>query len=437
MNMFYIFALLIPIFFNLSLTLAVVWVLIFFILNKKLNLELFLILLLLIRCFMFLDTQNLIIGSQFDVCREVFKYRNYKLVFLCNSKYSFISYFPKNSSVNYSDEVFLIDVKYKFDSSRNSYYKSLNVKGVLEFKSYEILTSKKSILGEIYNFKQNFKDFVQRNLNDPLSNLFLGILIGDRSGYSKFLTEDLRYVGLTHLVAVSGMNVLLVLEILKKITWIFGRRFAFYLNSIFIIFFAYFTSLTTSVLRACLMALLNLWGEYNFLRLDSLKVLYFSAYALLLINPYFIVYDLSYALSFLATFALISVKKTEKIVNNFKLEIQANLVSFWFTLPVLLFAFKSLPVLTVFSNLLVMIPATLILYLGLILLVSYILNFKILSFIIFFLIDLFTTYFFWIVDFTKKFPMMTLFIDNLILRFILFLFLFLIFCIFLRKKFIF
>ncbi|MBI95907.1 hypothetical protein CL656_02060 [bacterium] len=435
--MFYISALLLPIFFNLSLTLAIVWVLIFLIVNKKFNLELFLILLLLIRCFMFLDTQNLIIGSQFDVCREVFNYRNYNLVFLCNSKDSFISYFPKNSEVKYSDEVYLIGGKYKFDPERKPYYKSLNVNGVLEFNDYKVLTSKLTFLGEIYNFKANFKNFVQRNLNDPLSNLFLGILIGDRSGYSKFLTEDLRYVGLTHLVAVSGMNVLLVLEILKKITWIFGRRFAFYLNAIFIIFFAYFTSLTTSVLRACLMALLNLWGEYNFLRLDSLKVLYFSAYALLLINPYFIVYDLSYALSFLATFALISVKKTEKIVNNFKLEIQANLVSFWFTLPVILFAFKSLPILTVFSNLLVMIPATLILYLGLLLLVSYLLNFELLSFVIFFLIDLFTTYFFWIVDFTKKFPVMTLFIDNFMFRIILFLFFCTIFYIFLRKKFIF
>ena len=181
------------------------------------------------------------------------------------------------------------------------------------------------------------------------------------------------------------------------------------------------------------MSIINLWGEYNFLRLDSLKVLLFTAYALLLINPYYIVYDLSYALSFLATLALILVKDTERIVNNWKLEIQANLVSFWFTIPVILFAFKSLPVLTVFSNLLVMYPATLILYLGLFLILIYVFNFDYLYTLIFFLLDLLGSYFFWVVDFTKKFPLMNVFIDSFKIRLVLFLFLGIIFFVFLEK----
>mgnify|MGYP006433301949 FL=1 len=386
---------------------------------------------------MFLNTPNSFLGNQFYVCREVFNYRNYDLIFLCNENNTFVSYFPVDSNINYFDDLYLSKPVFVSDINRNSYYKSMNVLGVLKFESFKVLKSTSTFLGTIYKFKANFKAFVIKNLNEPLSNLFLGILIGDRSGYSKILSEELRFVGLTHLVAVSGMNVLLILNILKKITWVLGRRNAFIINSVFVIFFAYFTSLTTSVLRACLMSLLNLWGEYHFIKLDPHKVLYFSAYALLLLNPYFIVYDLSYSLSFLATFALISIKNTENLVNNLKLEIQANLVSFWFTLPVILFAFKSLPVLTVFSNLLVMIPATLILYLGVTLLLFYILNFYFLYSFLFFSIDLFATYFFWIVDFTKRFPIMTLFIDNLLLRVILFILLFLVFLFYLRKKFIF
>jgi len=433
--MFYVFALLLPFVFELSFYLAVLWVLIYFSIRSFKNKEAILIFILLLRCFMVLDNQNILIGNQYLVCREVFYYRAYSLVFLCDSKNTYISYFDPNVNIQYADEIYLYEPKFEYNLERIAYYKSLNVSGLIKFTQFKVLFSQKTFLGSIYAFKNRFKTFVQNNLNDPFANLFLGILIGDRSGYSKFLSEDLRFVGLTHLVAVSGMNVLLILNILKKFSWIFGRKLAFFFNSLFIIFFAYFTSLTTSVLRACFMSIINLWGEYNFLRLDSLKVLLFTAYALLLINPYYIVYDLSYALSFLATLALILVKDTERIVNDWKLEIQANLVSFWFTIPVILFAFKSLPVLTVFSNLLVMYPATLILYLGLFLILIYILNFDYLYTFIFFLLDLLGSYFFWVVDFTKKFPLMNLFIDSFKIRLVLFLFLLIIFFVFLRKNF--
>ena len=435
--MFYFFSLLLPFVFNLSLILAVLWVFIFLKITKLYSLSSFLILLLLMRCFMFLDTQNIVLDNQFLVCRETFQYRSYDLVFLCDTNNTFLAYLKSNSGLNYLDEIYIEDVNYNFKDERKSYYKSLNVAGEIKFSDFKLLKSNNSILGNIYDFKIHFKKFVFLNLNDPFANLFLGILMGDRSGFSEFLNNDLRFVGLTHLVAVSGMNVILILKIIKSFTWIFGRRISFVLNSLFVVFFAYFTSLTTSVLRACFMALINLWGDYNYVKLDSIKVLFFTAYALLLINPYYIVYDLSYGLSFLATFALISVKKTEEIINDWKLEVQANLVSFWFTLPIILFAFKSLPVLTVFSNILVMIPSTIILYLGLLLIFLFICNFSFLDSIIFFLLDLFGSYFFWIVDFTKKFPLMTVIIESFYLRIFIFLILLLVFFIFLRKKFIF
>ena len=435
--MFYFFSLLLPFVFNLSFILAVLWVFMFLIKTKFDPLTSFLILLLLLRCFMFLDTQNLTLNNQFLVCRETFEYRSYDLIFLCDSNNTYLSYLKPDFRLNYLDEIYIKDLNFISNKEKHSYYKSLNVAGEIKFSNFVLLNSKTSFLGKIYDFKKEFKDFVFLNLNDPFANLFLGILMGDRSGFSEFLNHDLRFVGLTHLVAVSGMNVILILKIVKSVTWIFGRRISFLINASFVLFFAYFTSLTTSVLRACFMALINLWADYNFEKFDSIKVLFFTAYALLLINPYYIVYDLSYGLSFLATFALISIKKTEEIVNNWKLEVQANLVSFWFTLPILLFAFKSLPILTVFSNLLVLIPSTIILYLGLLLIVLFLFNFSFLNSPIFFLLDLFGSYFFWVVDFTKKFPLMTVLIESFTLRVFVFLALILIFFVFLRKKFIF
>lgn len=385
---------------------------------------------------MFLDSQILKPQNPFYVCGEIFKYRDYQQVFLCDTEQNkFLAYFNNLDDIKYLDYLKLYDYKLNFKSEKSGYYKVLEVQAELNFNGYQIISSQNSLLGMIYEFKNNFKKFVLKNFNDPFANLLLGILFGDRSGYSKFLSEDLRYVGLTHLVAVSGMNVALTLGVFRNFTWILGRRLAFVLNGIFVILFAYFTSLTTSVLRACLMSLINLYAEYHFLRLDSLKVLFFTAYALLLINPYFIVYDLSYALSFVATLAILSIKKTELLLNDLKLEIQTNLACFWYTLPILLIFFKTLPLFTVFSNILVMYPASYLLYLGLLLILSYFLNFEILSKILFYLLDLIAFYFFKIVDLTKSMPLMTIFIDNLWMRLILIFVIFTIFYFFLRQKF--
>ena len=398
-------------------------------------LERLLYLLLLLRCFMFFYPPTVLVANQYYVCGEVFMNRTYDFVRLCNQTSTFIAYFPEDSQLQYLDTVWLSDSRHIKKQEKLGYYLSMNVDGELKFSSFEILESRTSGLRKLYSFKTRFKAYVQENLNEPFSNLFLGILMGDRAGYSKDLVQDLSFVGLTHLVAVSGMNVSLVLYVFSSLTWVFGKRTAFLLNVLFVILFAYFTSLSTSVLRACLMAIIYLWADFCHEKLCEFRVLYFSAYVLLLLNPASIVYDLAFMLSYAATFALISIKKTERLSFEFAKEIKANLASFWFTAPIILFYFNKLPLLTVISNLLVMYPATFLLYLGMGVLFFYSVKIDFINFLLFFCVDVLCFYFFAIVDITKAFPVMTLTIESLVLKIGILLLLLMVFILLLRKHF--
>ena len=376
---------------------------------------------LVFRCyfvFMIPDSPEDINGN-FQVCSEVFELRDYNTAFVCTNKNRFLIYYDKHLNLNYLDFLKIKDFKILLKPDRDKYYKVNNLDGEIKFAELQVVASNSSFLGLIYKVKKQFKLYLLSNLNEPFSTLCAGILIGDRTGFSSYMLEDLRFVGLTHLIAVSGMNVIMLLSIIEVFLFLLPRNIKYLLLILFIIFFAYFTSLTTSVLRACLMAMIGLLFKYNYRRdLCSFKSLYFSAVLLILYNPYLILFDLSFWLSYLATFSILSIKKTEEITLNLIQELKSNFASYWFTLPVVLFFFNTLPIFTVLPNLLVYYPSALILYLTLIVFFLFIfdLNFN----FIFYLLDLICNYFFWIVKISKEIPFMSFVINTLWVKTLLF-----------------
>lgn len=140
---------------------------------------------------------------------------------------------------------------------------------------------------------------------NKISWLVLGMLIGDKSQIPESEYKNFVDSGLVHLIAVSGWNILMIVVFLQLVLfWLpFYVRIAVILCTIVV--YGFVCGLDSSVFRAVIMwgmsMLALFWGrEINIRRLLSM-----SAILMLIINPYFLVYDVGFLLSYSALIGLI------------------------------------------------------------------------------------------------------------------------------------
>jgi len=222
---------------------------------------------------------------------------------------------------------------------------------------------------------------VEKLWPEPQSSLMAGLLYGARSGFSSELSDNFSRVGISHIVAISGYNISIVATVLLTILISLGfyRRQAFYLCVLGIILFVIFTGASASVVRAGIMGVVVLIAS-QLGRLSRVgNVLAFTAALMLLFNPYVLVWDAGFQLSFLATVGIVylspvvgsvmlnlfwHLKKHIKILKKFQddsftsnafFEILSTTFSaIIITLPLILFQFGRLSVVAPLANLLVL-----------------------------------------------------------------------------------
>lgn len=136
----------------------------------------------------------------------------------------------------------------------------------------------------------------------PETGLVLGLTIGDESRIPESLREDMRASGLSHLTAVSGANVAIVLGALVLVLRALrlSRRAQIVAGVSTIVFFVIVARPEPSVLRAGTMAVLALAAFLFGRRFDSLHGLALAFVGLLAYDP-FMLWSVGFQLSFAAT----------------------------------------------------------------------------------------------------------------------------------------
>jgi competence protein ComEC len=147
---------------------------------------------------------------------------------------------------------------------------------------------------------------IARLLPPDEATLLTGILYGDQD-LSPSLRDLFRRAGLTHLVAVSGSNVTIVVNLLFPLALALGlrRRKAFWIVSVGLVVFVGFVGFSASVLRAALMGWLVLVARELGRIAWTDHLLLVAAAFLTLTNPWLLAFDPGFALSFLATWGLL------------------------------------------------------------------------------------------------------------------------------------
>lgn len=164
------------------------------------------------------------------------------------------------------------------------------------------------LMSTLLGAKHYFQTSLRRVLPEPQVGLAEGLLLGEKRAMGEELTEAFRRAGIIHIVVLSGYNVLLVASFfLFVLSFFLPLRARVVGGVVAIVLFALLVGLSPTVTRASLMACLLLIASALGRQYAIMRALFFAGGVMLLINPYLLVYDPGFQLSFLATLGLIIV----------------------------------------------------------------------------------------------------------------------------------
>ena len=212
----------------------------------------------------------------------------------------------------------------------------------------------------ILRIRDWFAERIKKLIPEPESLLGLSYLLGMKSGLPDDLNENLRTVGLVHIVVASGAHLAILVNLAKKL---FGKisRFAALLFSIlFIIFFMAMVGWTPSIMRAGIMTILNLLAWYVGRKIAPWRLILIVIASTLIVDPMFII-NLGWLLSF-ASFAGIMIlgPKLAKFFYGEKKPgfigetIMTTLAATIMTLPITLYYYGQISLISILANLLIL-----------------------------------------------------------------------------------
>lgn len=217
----------------------------------------------------------------------------------------------------YGDRVSVVGVLKKPDAFETDSGRTFNYPKYLEAHgiSYTILRPEVTLVekdkgnvfvSKLLDVKHFFIRGIERALPEPESALLSGLLLGEKQSLGEKLTNAFRNAGVVHIIVLSGYNVALVIQWVSFVfVRLFSRNIAYILSAIFVIAFAIMTGASETTVRAVIMALFMMLATVLKRPKVALRGLCIAGALMAIVNPFVVLYDLSFQLSFLATLGLI------------------------------------------------------------------------------------------------------------------------------------
>ncbi len=200
--------------------------------------------------------------------------------------------------------------------------------------------------------------FLLTGVTDDSAGLVAGLAIGERGLISQTLSENMKELSLTHLVAVSGANLAIVAAAVFMLASVTGvsRFWRFFLAYLAIALYILLVGPESSVLRAGAMAAFVMASWWLGRKVNPLIPLSCAVILLLLIDPALAV-NFGFALSVFATLGLLilaaalHLRLEPRLGTWLSLGVSASLAAQLYTMPVLLALQPSIPLYSVLANL--------------------------------------------------------------------------------------
>jgi len=214
-------------------------------------------------------------------------------------------------------------------------------------------------------FKDRIRQSIYQNFSPPQSSLLGALMFGDQRRMPDWFREELNITGVSHIASISGMHIAIISAILMEFLLGLGfwRGQAFYLTVIFLILFILMVGFPASAIRAGIMGGLFLFAQKIGRKSTAFRSIVFAAVLILIANPLLLRFDVSFQLSFLAVIGLIFLdpilKKFLKIIPekeffNLRTMISMTFSAQVFTLPILIYNFGRISLISPLTNILVL-----------------------------------------------------------------------------------
>ncbi len=224
------------------------------------------------------------------------------------------------------------------------------------------------------NLRLRFIAGMETALPEPLASFALGLLIGQRTTLPDEVNKQLSTIGLTHIIAVSGYNLTIIVRAIQR----FGKRRSRYqvmaISITLITGFLLVTGFSASIVRAAIVSVLSLLAWYYGRIFRPLLLLAIAAVLTAGWNPLYIWSDIGWYLSFLAFYGVIVlapmvIKRLygdRKTPRPLTMVLYETLAAQLMTTPLILYIFGVTSTVSVLSNLIIvpMVPLAMLLSFG-------------------------------------------------------------------------
>ncbi|MBX4210594.1 ComEC family competence protein [Candidatus Parcubacteria bacterium] len=212
---------------------------------------------------------------------------------------------------------------------------------------------------KLFAVKHFFIEKISSVIPRPQSALAGGLLLGGKQALGDKIQQQFKTAGIIHIVVLSGYNITIVAEsIIRVLATVLPTTFATGVGVISILLFAVMTGAGATVIRASIMVLLVILARATKRQYNITRALWLAAVGMVAVNPYILVFDSSFQLSFMATVGVVYITPfVERYLMKFpkwsRAILAPTIATQLFVLPMLLYKTGQMSLVSLPANLLI------------------------------------------------------------------------------------
>ncbi len=227
------------------------------------------------------------------------------------------------------------------------YLYSNNIYYLLEIDNYHKIKDNDSTLYKLKNMIAN-----RINKIDASSSYLMALILGDDRYISKDMVNIYQDIGISHLFAISGSHITvfagILLFILKKIR--LGEKFRYLIVTLFLLFYMFVTGFSSSIVRAVVVFVLLSINKIFKLEIKIFNVFILGISLIIFITP-FIIFQIGFQFSSIISCILILFSQLINLQQGyFKKVFITSFISFLVSIPICLYNFYQINVLSIIYN---------------------------------------------------------------------------------------
>ena len=287
----------------------------------------------------------------------------------------FLQVSKKNKELEYGDKVKLQGEYKKPSKQRNKggyddrqYLKTLKIGGRVKVNEIEVIAKKQVnvILQYANQVSLNSKQKIEAIFEKEKASMLKGLLLGETEDIQEEVKENFQTANISHVLAISGMHIgYLIIGVQQLLKNRIGKKRTKIITIVILIFYAFMTGFSPSIVRAVVMGIITIGGEIVYRKGDVWNSIAISLLGILWYNP-FLILNVGLQLSYLGTIGIIlfqptikkifTTKKAKKkwiVVEKVKEMVAVSLSAQIMILPFLCYHFNIIGIYFLITNLLV------------------------------------------------------------------------------------